>query len=136
MVTINKVKPMFNMVITTCDKYKDVKLGNTLIDTTKSDTIKEYQKVVAIGPSVKGINVGDVVFINPARYAVMKHKEGSLKDGVIKDNAVLSYKFKTVDIKGVTHLCIYDNDVEYVAEIEEFEENPTIITETKPRLLI
>lgn len=131
--TIKKVKPMFNGIVTTCTKYpKNQLLGGTnLLDASKADTIKEYQTVVAVGPSVRGIEVGDTVFINPARYAVKQHKEGSLKDGVITDNPVIGYNFKLLNIDGVEHLYIYDNDVEYVAEVEEFEESPAIVTEEK-----
>lgn len=121
------------MVITTCNKYdSNVKLsGTNLLDSSKADTIKEYQTVVAVGSNVRGIEPGDTVFINPNRYMIRKHQEGSLKDGVITDNPVVGYKFEIVDIEGVPHLCLYDNDIKYVAEVEEFEENPTIITENK-----
>lgn len=128
--TIKKVKPMFNMVVTTCNKYdSNVKVSGTdLIDSTKANTIKEYQTVVAVGPTVRGIEVGDVVFINPNRYLVRKHQEGSLKNGVVTDNPVIGYKFETVDIDGETCLLLFDNDIKFVAEIEEFEENPLIVT--------
>lgn len=130
--TIKKIKPMFNGLVVTLDKYsKDLKTVGGLIDTTKAGSVKEYQKVLAVGPLVRGIEVGDIVFINPKRYAVMQHKEGSLQDGVIKDNPVIGYKFDIVEIDGVQCMYIFDNDVKYVAEIEEFEENPTIFTEQK-----
>ena len=91
---IKSIKPMFNGIVTTCNKYaKDQLLaGTNLVDTTKADTIKEYQTVVAVGPMVKGIEVGDTVFINPKRYAVKKHKEGTLKDGIITDNKSVMIK--------------------------------------------
>ena len=106
MVTIiKKVKPMFNGLITTMNRYEqDVKVkGTDLIDSSKSNAVKEYQTVVAVGPMVRGIEVGDTVFINPNRYAVMKHKAGSLQDGVIKDNPVIGYNFDIVEIEGVEH---------------------------------
>lgn len=135
--TIKKVKPMFNGLITTMNKYgSDVMVGgSSLIDTSKANTVKEYQTVVAIGPMVRGIEVGDVVFINPKRYAVMKHKPGSLQDGVIKDNPVIGYNFDVVEIDGVSHLYIQDSDVKFVAEIEEFDENPAIYTE-QPKIIV
>lgn len=122
---------MFNGLITTMDKYdNNIKIyGTNLTDASKSGAVKEYQKVIAVGPMVRGINVGDTVFINPKRYAVMKHKEGSLKDGVITDNPVVGYKFDTIDIDGETYLYLQDNDIKFVAEVEEFEENPSVITE-------
>jgi hypothetical protein len=138
MFIIKKIKPMFNSLLVTCNKYsKDVKLqGTSLVDTTKADTVKEYQTVVAVGPSVRGIEPGDVVFINPKRYAVKKHREGSLKDGVITDNPIIGYNFNIIEIDGVQHLYIQDNDIDYVAEGEEFEENPSIITEKNNTIIL
>lgn len=131
MITIIKsVKPMFNGIVTTMERYgSDTKIkGTSLTDPTKSGAVKEYQKVVAIGPMVRGIEVGDIVFINPKRYAVKQHKEGSLKDGVITDNPVIGYDFEVIEINGVDHLYLQDSDIKFVADIEEFEENPTIYT--------
>ena len=138
MVTIiKKIKPMFNGLITTMNRYEqDVKVkGTDLIDSSKSNAVKEYQTVVAVGPMVRGIEVGDTVFINPNRYAVMKHKAGSLQDGVIKDNPVIGYNFDIVEIDGVNHLYLQDSDIKFVAEIEEFNENPLIYTE-KPEIIV
>ena len=138
MVTIiKKVKPMFNGLITTMNRYEqDVKVkGTDLIDSSKSNAVKEYQTVVAVGPMVRGIEVGDTVFINPNRYAVMKHKAGSLQDGVIKDNPVIGYNFDIVEIEGVNHLYLQDSDIKFVAEIEEFNEDPLIYTE-KPEIIV
>lgn len=136
--TIKKIKPLFNMLVVTCNKYDDNKklAGTSLIDATKVNTVKEYQTVVAIGPSVRGIEVGDTVYINPSRYAVKKHQEGSLKDGVITDNPVIGYNFNLVDIDGETHMMLYDNDIMYVAEVEEFDEKPAIITPEKPKIIV
>lgn len=127
--TIKKINPLFNMLVTTCNKYdSNIKLAGTdLLDSTKANTIKEYQTVIAVGPSVRGIEVGDVVFINPARYIVRKHQEGSLKDGVITDNPVIGYKFETVEVDGKICLLLFDNDIKFTATIEEFDENPTIV---------
>ena len=133
--TIKKVKPLFNGVITTMNKYGTEYLkGTTIIDTSISDTVKEYQTVVAVGPQVKGVEVGDVVYFNPKRYAVMKHKEGTLQDGTIKDNPVIGYKFDIIEIDNVPHLYIFDNDIKFVAEIEEFDENPTLVMPESPKI--
>ena len=81
---------MANYLVTTKDEYteEDVKRGGLMMKTVGS--LKEYQKVVAVGPMVRGIQVGDLVCINPKRYAQYKHKPGSLKDGVITDNEVIA----------------------------------------------
>ena len=129
MLKINKIKPLHNVIVTTAAKYDDDQKAGSIIDPTKSrGSLKEYQTVVAAGPMVHGIEVGDTVMIDPTRYAVMKHKEGSLKDGVITDNPVVGYNFNTVYINGEQHLLLYDSDIRYVFEGEELpdEEEPLI----------
>lgn len=125
MLKITKVKPMFNTVITTADKYEEDYRTGGLIDPSKSKgSLKEYQTVVAVGNMVKGIAVGDKVMIDPTRYAVMKHKAGSLKDGVIEDNPIVGFNFKTVYINDVQHLMLVDADIKYVFEGEELPDEP------------
>lgn len=136
MFIIKKIKPLFNSLVTTCNKYDKVMLSSELVDTKKSGSIKEYQTVVAVGPSVRGIEVGDIVVINPKRYSVKKHQEGSLKDGVITDNPVIGYNFNIIEIEGTPHMYLQDNDIEYVIEGEDFDESPAIITESQSSLIL
>lgn len=119
MINIKKVKPMFNAIITTMNRYEDDDDSDTLIKNT-SGSLKEYQTVVAVGGSVRDIKVGDVVQIDPSRYAQKQHKEDSLKNGIVSDNPVMSYNFKTVLIDGEQYLLLYDSDISYI--IEEYEE--------------
>lgn len=119
---IKKIRPMFNQVITTMDKYSDdeMKTGS-IIDVSKvNNPIKEYQKVVAVGPMVRNIEVGDIVMINPKRYGKVRHKEGSLKDGVITDNPVVSYNFNVIELNHTPFLLLLDQDIDFI--IEEYEE--------------
>lgn len=115
-----KIKPLFNYIITTMNKYQsDGKIGDLIVK--QRGTLKEYQKVVAVGNSVREIKQGDVVMIDPTRYAVMKHEKGSLKDGIVEDNPVMSYNFKTVEMDGVEYLLLYDSDIKYI--IEDYTED-------------
>lgn len=119
---IKKIRPMFNQVITTMDKYSDdeMKTGS-IIDVSKvNNPIKEYQKVVAVGPMVRNIEVGDIVMINPKRYGKVRHKEGSLKDGIITDNPVVSYNFNVIELNHTPFLLLLDQDIDFI--IEEYEE--------------
>lgn len=119
MINIKKVKPMFNAIITTMNRYEDDDDSDTLIKNT-SGSLKEYQTVVAVGGSVRDIKVGDVVQIDPSRYAQKQHKEDSLKNGIVSDNPVMSYNFKTILIDGEECLLLYDSDISYI--IEEYVE--------------
>lgn len=124
MLNIIKIRPMANYLVTTKDEYTedDVKKGGLMIKTVGS--LKEYQKVVAVGPMVRGIQVGDLVCINPKRYAQYKHKPGSLKDGVITDNPVVSYNFNVIELDHVSHLLLTDQDIDFVIEEWNDEKEP------------
>jgi len=133
MLNIKKIKPMANYLVTTKDEYtkEDLNKGGLIVKV--EGTLKEYQKVVAVGPMVRGIQVGDLVCINPKRYAKYKHNPGSLKDGVITDNPVVSYNFNVIELDHVSHLLLTDQDIDFVIEEweEEKEANNIIIPEKK-----
>lgn len=121
---IKKITPRFNQVICTMDKYTDKELKkDSIIDLHKvTNPIREYQKVIAVGPMVRDIKEGDLVMVNPKRYAQMKHKEGSLKDGVIGDNLVVNYNFNVIEIDHVHYLLLTDQDVDFIINDYEIEE--------------
>lgn len=123
MLKIKKIKPMFTALITTMDKYEqDVTTGGLINITKMQGGLKEYQTVLAVGGSVRDIKVGDLVCVNPARFAVRKHQAGSLKDGIISDNPVTTYNFDVVEMDGKQCLLLQDRDIDFI--IEEFEEVP------------
>ena len=101
--------------------------------------MKEYQTVVAVGDTVRGINEGDIVCINPTRYAVMKHNDKSMQNGIIGDNLVMGYKFNTITLDGKEHLMLYDQDIDFVVvESEDVEDEaaPLLIQPEAPRIII
>ena len=115
---------MFTSIVTTMDKYEhDMTTVAGLIDTTKQQGgLKEYQTVLAVGSSVRDIKVGDLVCVNPTRFAVKKHQAGSLKDGVVCDNPVTTYNFDVVEMDNKQCLLLQDRDIDFI--IEDFEEIP------------
>ena len=130
MLKVKKIRPLFTAIITTMEKYEeDVRTASGLIDTTKQQGgLKEYQTVLAIGDSVRAIKVGDLVCVNPTRFAVKKHQAGSLKDGIVTDNPVVTYNFDVVEMDGKQCLLLQDRDIDFV--IEEYEEIPDPIPST------
>ena len=121
MLKIKKIKPLFTSIITTMDKYEQDQVVNGIIDTTRSQgTIKEYQTVLAVGSSVRDIKEGDLVSINPTRFAVKQHKAGTLKDGVVTDNPVIGYNFDIIEVDDKPCLLLQDRDINFI--IEDFEE--------------
>ena len=121
MLKIKSIKPMFDSLVTTMNKYEDDGFKNGVI-VKQAGSLKEYQTVLAVGPAVRNIEVGDMVMINPSRYAKMKHNEGSLKNGIVADNPIIGYEFRTVTINDEECLYLQSQDIMYSFEGEEVED--------------
>ncbi|MCF0114094.1 MAG: hypothetical protein HUJ56_01990 [Erysipelotrichaceae bacterium] len=127
---------MFTALITTMDKYDRDVTVNGLLDTKRvQGGLKEYQRVLAVGGSVREIKVGDLVCVNPSRFGVKKHQEGTLKDGIVTDNPTITYNFDVVEMDGKQCLLLQDRDIDFI--IEEYEEVPDNIgTDLTPAILV
>lgn len=121
MIKVKKIKPMFTALIATMDLYEqDGFTKGGLIDTKKQKgTVKEYQTIVAVGDAVRGIKVGDLVCIDPTRFAVKKHQDNSLKTDIEGGNPVLEYRFDIVEMDGKNYMLLQDRDIQFI--IEEYE---------------
>lgn len=128
MLKIKKIRPMFTALVTTMDRYEnDIISDEGLIDTTRTKgSIKEYQRVISVGSLVRDIKEGDLVCINPTRFAVKRHQAGSLKDGIITDNPVTGYNFDIIDINDKHCLLLQDRDIDFI--VDEYEEIPNKIS--------
>lgn len=126
---------MFNSIITTMDKYEeDVKENGVIVANKQAGTIKEYQKVVAVGTTVRDIKVGDLVMINPRNYAVKKYQENSIKND-IEMNPVIGYNFNIIEMADGQYLLLQDRDIDYIIEDYE-EEKPSKIIKPKEKKII
>ena len=137
MLKIKKIKPLFTSIVTTGDKFEhdDIQMG---IITAKKGDLKLWQKVVAVGSSVRGVAVGDMVMINASHYAVKKYDATSAHEK-LDANPVLQYVFNWVNMEdenGETkpYLLLDERDVMYAFEGEEVEEK--ILTQDKPKLIV
>lgn len=139
MIVVKKIRPMFTDVYTTAEmlEEKDMKVGS-LIDVSKAKkTIKEFQRVIAVGPHVNGINVGDLVCVNPTRFGKPYQKKNSMSSATEEYETMVSYQFDFIDIDGQLVLKLQDRDISYVVEeyeeVEDFNPTPTIVTEEQLR---
>lgn len=110
-------------VVTTANMYLEEEFAaDQIIDVSKlKKGLKEYQTVVAVGPHARDIKVGDLVCINPKRYAQLKYKKDELKEAMDEHyNQVVRYNFPMINIDGKDHLMIEDIDVEFI--VNEFED--------------
>jgi co-chaperonin GroES (HSP10) len=120
---VKAIKPLFNSIIVTAEKYEEDATKNGIIDASKQQgTLKENQMVIAVGSAVRDINVGDIVNINPIRYAVKKYDKDSIRQDVAGGNPIVGYQFDFVEINGEEYLHLQDRDINYVITAYEEEE--------------
>lgn len=123
-INIKSVKPMFTHILTTKDEYTEAGLiaGTGIIDASKlKQGVKEYQKVVSIGSGVHSVKPGDLVAINPKRYAIMKYKKTDTKEMMEEyHNMPVDYAFPTIEVNGKELLYLDEADVDFI--IDDYEE--------------
>lgn len=137
MLHITKIKPVFNHLLITADKFDKDMIQAGVIVANKGD-LKLWQKVIAIGSAVRDVKVGDMVMIDPMKYAVRKYNKNSVQND-LDNNPVLTYNFpfETVDDeKGEPQDCLYitEDAVKYVFEGKEKDE--ALITPGKKQFII
>ena len=129
MINIKKIKPLFTTIITTGNKF-DKDVYEKGIITSKKGDLKMWQTVLAIGESVRGIEVGDTVMIDSTHFAVRKYDPNSVKNDMGM-NKITGYVFDWVTVEGKECLKIDNRDVLFVCEVEEVEESPILQPDKK-----
>ena len=137
MLHVTKIKPLFDHLLITADKFDKDMIHNGVIVAGKGD-LKLWQTVVAVGSVIRDIKVGDKVMINPNNFAVKKYNKNSVQND-LDNNPVLTYNFpfETVDDeKGnpKDYLYISDRDVKYV--FEGTEKDDSLILPGKTKLIM
>ena len=124
MLKIIKCKPMLNHIITTANVYEESQINGGVIDDEGKleGKFKEYQTVVAVGPHVRDVQVGDLVIINPSAYCKPRHKTkaDSIKGLMGEDEVEMIVEFPIIDINGEPHLFLFDRDIDLIVEEKEF----------------
>ena len=115
-----KIRPTVNHIVTTMDRYEDADEKLSVDIKESLGVVKDIQKVVAVGPLVRDIKVGDYVRICPDRYIKVKH---SLAEELNDKEMQVSINFPIVDLEDGRYLFLYESDVDYV--IEEFAPEKT-----------
>ena len=137
MLHVTKIKPLFDHLLITADRFEKNMIHSGVILANKGD-LKLWQTVVAVGSVVRDIKVGDKVMINPNDFAVKKYNKNSVQND-LDNNPVLTYNFpfETIDDeKGEPkdYLYISDRNVKYV--FEGIEKDESLILPGKPKLIV
>lgn len=122
---IKRIRPLTNQVLTTANKYSDTELkqNGLILDIKKSEgNYKLYQKVIAVGPMVRNVKVGDWIMINPIPFIRVEHPEDedSLRGVTKVRNTYNKMEFPIIEINSKEYMLLHENNAEYV--LEDFEE--------------
>ena len=134
---IKKIKPLFTAVVVTANVYPRDYKEHSIIS-PKANKLKEYQKVVAVGDSCRGIEEGDLVCIDLSSYAQWKYKKNSVKSDMEElHNEVVSYNVPQIRINSQDCMYLDVRDIKYIVQDYDDKENEeqTIITPSKSVIL-
>lgn len=137
MLHVTKIKPLFNYILTTADRFDKDMRENGIIVAKKGD-LKLWQTVLSTGAVARGVEVGDKVMINPDHFAVKKYNKNSVQND-LDNNPVLSYHFPIEcieDDKGNLQDCLYISDADVRFVFEGYEKDDTIIVPNKPKIIL
>ena len=130
---IKKIKPLFTAVVVTAKVYPaDYKEGSIL--SPKAGKLMEYQEVIAVGDSCRGIEVDNLVCIDLSNYADWKYKKNSIKSDMEElTNEIIGYHVPQITINGKKCLYLDIRDIKYIVEEYDDKENeePLLITPDK-----
>jgi len=120
-IKINEIKPLFTTIITTLDVYEEDLIENGVLKAPQG-SLRMYQKVLAVGSSVRDVKVGDMVLLNFGNYIVRKFKENSIKEDMSAQEDEYVYDIPRILIGGKICGKFQDRDVEgVITDFEEFE---------------
>lgn len=134
---IKKIKPLFTAVVVTSNVYpRDYKERGLI--SPKANKLKEYQIVIAVGDSCRGVEEGDLVCIDLSSYAQWKYKKNSVKSDMEElHNEIVGYNVPQIEIDGKDYLYLDIRDIKYI--VQEFDdkenEEQTMITPSKSIIL-
>ena len=120
-IKINEIKPLFTTIITTLDVYEEDLIENGALKAPQG-SLRMYQKVLAVGSSVRDVKAGDTVLLNFSNYIVRKFKENSIKEDMSAQEDEYVYDIPRILIGGKICGKFQDRDVEgVITDFEEFE---------------
>lgn len=125
-IKLKKIRLRNNQILTTANQYDDAthldKKGLILDAKVVKGTIKLHQTVLAKGPMVRDVEVGDIVMINPLMYLKreLREQRDDLKYDInevhVKESYGPEFEFPMIVVNDEPCLMLSDHDVEYIIE--------------------
>ncbi len=114
----NQIRPRANEIVTTAELVSVEHKDNKVIDKDEQMlSFDEYQTVLAVGSVVRDIKRGDVICINPNRFAIRQKQKSRIKAAVEGyEDVIVGYKLPIIETGIGNVLLITDGDIKYIVE--------------------
>lgn len=114
----NEIRPKANEIVITANLISVVNTDSKVIDKDEQQLFfDEYQTVLRVGPVVRDVNVGDIVCVNPARFAKYQEQKSRVKAAVDGyEKVLIGYDFPIVEISTGNVMLINESDVKYIVD--------------------
>lgn len=130
---IKEAIPMGSSVILTKNRWgiDDAPKGLIVNPKKLQGSLKDYQTVVAVGPGVANVKVGDTVMFTLDNYAKFSPAPAGAKmrKGITgEDGSVFEgYEVPNIEIDGVDYMVIKEHEITFIIKIEEDKPDSGII---------
>lgn len=135
-------RPLLNYVILTAERYSAkelVDIHGGILPAGLENQLKPYQTIVSLSPRLKdsALEVGQLVLINIERYGRSKQKKNTVMETTDEYyDATIEYHVPVIELDGVEHLRLGDNDIEFIIDDYAFQEKKPVIDIPKSNILI
>lgn len=119
MIEIKRVRPVFTGIVTTASKWELSDFAPKELVYKQLGQLKDYQRILSVGESVREVKPGDLVMLDFGRYSVKKYPTTSIKDQMDIQKTI-GYDIPGLKVGGEEVLVLDERDVTMV--IEEWEE--------------
>jgi hypothetical protein len=132
MKTPNKIRPRGNEIVITANFVEAPKEKNKIINKEEQMVyFDEFQTVLRVGSVVRDVYMGDVVCVNPKRFAKYQEQKSKVRAAVEGYEKVLvGYEFPIIETAFGNVMLISDTDVRYIVEDGFNEPEPKDMTMT------
>ena len=127
-IKIKALAPQFTTVITTLDVYEEDLIVDGMLAAPRG-SLRLLQKVLAVGPLVQDIKVGDLVLLNFQNYKELSYKDGDVKNQITNMEKEVTYDIPRIIIDDKLCGKFQDRDIEgVVTDYEEYETEKAVKT--------
>ena len=137
---ILEATPPFTMMLVTANTYEESEcISDTgMIENDLVGTLKEVQTIISVGPNVRELKPGDLVYLDFSKYMKHKYTKDETKADMPDEyyNNVVSYEIPMFEINNQICLLVDSSNVFFKIDKFEIETTEVNIPTSKKNILV